>query len=79
MHCIVETESVFASRFYTKETKQFSGVSSRIQNVTKSATGKVMDEIQTEFENFLFFSVQADGTTHCAMCTQLSNIICYWM
>ncbi|XP_076062468.1 uncharacterized protein LOC143037799 [Oratosquilla oratoria] len=79
LQCFAEIDSVFASRLSTKEgTKQFSGVSSTIQNDLIQAIGNVIsDEIRSEVDKATFMSVQADETTDCAMHPQLSIIIRY--
>ena len=79
LHCFAEMDSVFASRLLTKEgSKQFSGVSSTIQNDIIQAIDKVIaNEIKIQVENTSFISVQADETTDCAMHAQLSIIIRY--
>ncbi|XP_076057610.1 zinc finger MYM-type protein 1-like [Oratosquilla oratoria] len=79
LQCFAEIDSVFASRLSTKEgTKQFSGVSSAIQNDLIQAIGNVIsDEIRSEVDKAPFMSVQADETTDCAMHAQLSIIIRY--
>ena len=79
LHCFAEIASVFASRLHNKEgSKQFSGVSSSIQNDLIQAIGKVIsDEIRNEVNEAPFISVQADETTDCATHAQLSIIIRY--
>ena len=79
LHCFAEIDSVFAPRLHNKEgSKEFSGVSSSIQNDLLQAIGKLIsDEIRNEGNEAPFISVQADETTDCATHAQLSIIIRY--
>ena len=79
LNIFAEIDSVFASRLATKEgSRQFSGVSSTIQNDLISAINNTIGNvIRNEVENASFISVQADETTDCAMHAQLSIVIRY--
>ena len=79
LECFADIDSVFASRLHNKEgSKQFSGVSSSIQNDLIQAIGNVIShEIKNEVNKAPFISVQADETADCATHAQLSIIIRY--
>ena len=79
LQCFAEIDSVFASRLSTKEgSKQFSGVSSIIQNdLIQAIRNVIANEIRSEVDKAPFISVQADETSDCAMHAQLSIIIRY--
>ena len=75
LHCFAEIDSVFASRLNNKEgSKQFSGVSSSIQNDLIQAIGKVIShKIKDEVNEAPFISAQADETADCATWYEMLN------